>query len=151
MINISTLKYLSIQRKKDAQSLLSNQRNSGAIYLMGYALEFALKRKVSLTLGFMNGFPEFKNDFNFYSSQISNFNTLKTGILLTDLKQIKNQDLDKLLNYSGLSTRITNSYYHEWLEVKDWNPEDRYKIKRYSKRKAKSFVRSANTILAQIV
>ncbi len=151
MININTFKYLSNQKKRDAATLLSNQRNSRAIYLMGYALEFALKRKVSQTLGFHQGFPEKSIEFSIYFTQINGFNSLSTGIELTNLHQIKNHNLSQLLIYSGAEIRIKASYNTEWLVVKDWDPEDRYKVKKYSKRKAKTFVRSANKILAQIM
>ena len=150
MVSPNTLKYLSNQKQKDAHVLLQKRRNNAAIYLMGYALEFALKRKVSMTLGFNQGFPEINSDFTQYSNQISVFNTISSGIQLTQLRQIKNHDLNQLLTYSGAEARIIASHYNDWLVVKDWNPENRYKIKRYTSVKTKSFITSVKKILMQI-
>jgi hypothetical protein len=151
MVALKTLKYLSNQKKKDAVALLQKDRNSAAIYLMGYALEFELKRKVSLTLGFNNGFPEYSVDFAHYSAQVGAFNAISSGIQLTQLKQIRNHNLNELLKYSGAQGRITASYYDHWLIVKDWNPEDRYKIRKYSRDKAQKIINSFSIILKQIV
>jgi hypothetical protein len=52
MILLGTLKYLAAQKQNDAQVLFRHQRNAGAIYRMGYAIELSLKRKLSHTLGF---------------------------------------------------------------------------------------------------
>jgi|SRR5271156_1446865 len=151
MVLPKTLKYLSIQKQKDAHALLQKRRNNAAIYLMGYALELALKRKITQTLGFNQGFPEIKPDFDQYSIQIATFNTINSGIQLNRLKQIKSHGLSQLLTYSGAEVRIITHYYKEWLVVKDWNPENRYKIKRYSGVKAKNFIYSAKKILVEIV
>jgi hypothetical protein len=69
--------------------LLHKKRNAGAIYIIGYALELGLKRKVSQTLGFINGFPESIADFNSYADQITSFNAISTGVGLTQLREIK--------------------------------------------------------------
>lgn len=151
MVQLTTLQYLSGQKQKDALALLQKGRHSAAVYLIGYALEFSFKRKVSLTLGFTNGFPESPADFGGYAAQVVAFNAISSGIQLNRLKEIKNHDLNQLLVYSGAQVRITASYYDEWLIIKDWNPEDRYKIRKYSKEKAKEFITSAKVILSQIV
>lgn len=79
MVPLSTLKYLATERQKDAEVLLKNTRNSGAIYLMGYVIELSFKRKAGQVLGFKNGFPETVADFNSYFNQIARF-TKNTGI-----------------------------------------------------------------------
>jgi hypothetical protein len=58
MIPVATFQTLITQKTKDAQALLLNNRNASSIYLMGYAVEFALKRKICNTLGFIHGFHE---------------------------------------------------------------------------------------------
>jgi hypothetical protein len=138
MIDLRALKYLSSQKRKDAETLFRLRRNNGAIYLMGYALEFSFKRKVCQTLGFNNGFPESRNELNLYS------------ISLTQLRQIKNHDLDQLLIYSGAQTRIINTYWQEWLAVRCWNPENRYRIQRFTNSKAVSFIKASRLILKEI-
>ena len=150
MLPLKKLAYLTSQKIKDASILFQSGRYSGAVYLMGYALEFSLKRKISQTLGFINGFPEDKNELNSYGPQIIAFNAISTGLSLTKIKDIRNHDLNLLIKYSGAESRIVASYYSEWLTVKDWNPEDRYKIRKYRFSKAKDFMHSAKTILTQI-
>jgi len=65
---LDNLKYLSAQKVKDAQVLFRHGRNNGAIYLMGYALEFSLKRKIIQTFGFAQGFPEKRSELATLSS-----------------------------------------------------------------------------------
>ena len=150
MLPLKTLGYLTSQKTKDASILFRSGRYSGAVYLMGYALEFNLKRKISQTLGFTNGFPEDRNEPNSYGPQIIAFNAISTGLRLTKIKDIRNHDLNLLIKYSGAESRIVASYYSEWLTIKDWNPEDRYKIRKYRLSKARDFLQSAKIILAQI-
>ena len=150
MINENTLTYLSGQKQKDAIALLSQNRNSGAIYLMGYALEFSFKRKIIQTLGFANGFPESRLDYNTYSTQISAFNAISTGIILTQLNQLKNHNLNQLIVFSGAENRIKSLFFLEWLIIQNWNPEDRYKIRRYRQYQARECIRAARVILEQI-
>ena len=126
MIALDTLKYLSGQKLRDARVLFHNNRNAGAVYLMGYVLELSFKRKVCQTIGFSHGFPESTADFHTYTNQIQRF-TINTGIGLTQLKQIKNHDLNMLLTFSGIESIILSSYNDDWRRVKDWNPENRYK------------------------
>ena len=150
MINLSALKYLASQKRKDAEGLYRLKRNNGAIYLMGYALEFSFKRKVCQTLGFNNGFPESNSELNLYTPQITLFNSISTTISLTQLRQIKNHNLDQLLIYSGAQARITNSYWQEWLTVRCWNPENRYRVQRFKDSKTVKFMQASSIILKEI-
>jgi hypothetical protein len=147
MITEPTLYYLSRQKIKDADVLLRHGRNNASIYLMGYALEFCLKRKISQAFGFAQGFPENRADFSIYSGQISRFNALSTGIRLSS---IRHHRLDDLLTYSGLRPRITAQFYTEWLTVMTWNPEDRYIRTRITRKRAQAFIRAAKIILREI-
>jgi hypothetical protein len=150
MIDLRALKHLASQKRKDAEVLFRLKRNNGAIYLMGYALEFSFKRKVCQTFGFNNGFPESRNELNFYSPQITLFNSISPAISLTQLRQIKNHDLDQLLIYSGAQTRIVNSYWQEWLTVRCWNPENRYRVQRFTNTKTVRFMHASRQILKEI-
>ncbi len=141
---------MSGEKVKDAEVLLQNKRYAGSVYLMGYALELGLKRKICQTLGFTYGFPESRDDFSSYNTQIANFNT-RSWAFLTQLKQIKSHDLNDLLTYSGVRSTVLTTYQSAWFSVKSWTPESRY-IKQYiSIKKADSFVTSAKQILKQIV
>ena len=151
MIDIRALKYLASQKQKDAEVLFRLKRNNGAIYLMGYALEFSFKRKVCQTLGFNNGFPESRAELSQYSIELAQFNSISPSISLTQLKQIKNHDLNQLLIYSGAQTRIFNLYLNEWLTISCWNPENRYRIQRFSNAKVADFIQASRLILKEIV
>lgn len=149
MVTLSTLQYLAAQKLKDAAVLFQKSRNAGAIYLMGYALEFALKRRISLTLNFSNGFPESNAELNIYAKQIAAFNSINAGTQLTHIKQIRNHNLQQLLTFSGSEARIM-PYSDHWEIVKSWNPEKRYLRLRFTKDKAEQFLHSARIILNQI-
>lgn len=150
MIGLRNLSHLNTQRQKDARILFKGNRYAATVYLMGYALEYALKKRICLHLGFNNGFPEFNEEFVNYRSQIATFNATNSGVQLIQLRQIKNHKLDELLLFSGIQDTINEGLHKNWQEVKDWNPENRYKIQRYSKAKCRRFIKSARAILIQI-
>jgi len=152
MIPVSVLTFLTTQKMKDAQVLLKNKRHSAAIYLMGYALEYALKRKICSTLLFTSGFPEYRHELNGYITTLnSNPPIAANPITFTNVMEIKNHKLDKLLVYSGAEPRIKLAYFNEWSIVKDWNPENRYVRQRITNVKATAFINAANILLSQIV
>lgn len=150
MVRLATLKHLSAQKFKDALVLHLNNRSSGSIYMVGYSLEFMLKRKISLTLNFSNEFPETASELNSYANQLNNFNTLHTGAQLVQISQIRNHKLNELLIFSGVESRIKNHYLNDWKRILPWNPENRYKRHRYTKNQTGDFIRSAKVILQQI-
>jgi hypothetical protein len=150
MIGLRNLSHLNTQRQKDARILFKGNRYAATVYLMGYALEYALKRRICLHLGFSSGFPEFNNEFTRYNAQLVFYNSIRPGAPLNQLRQIKNHNLDDLLSFSGLQQKIHENYKKDWLEVCDWNPEDRYKIRRYSRAKCRRFIRAACVILNQL-
>jgi hypothetical protein len=150
MIVVNALRSLASQKRKDAKVLYNANRYSSAIYLMGYAIELKLKSKICSTLGFKMGFPESKSELTTYLGPLTTSGSLSTGILPTQIKDIKNHDLNKLILFSGVEIRIRTHYYNEWLNVQAWNPEDRYKIRRYSKAKCDRFMKSAIKILKEI-
>jgi HEPN domain-containing protein len=150
MIPVATFQHLITQKTKDAQTLLLNNRNSSAVYLMGYAVEFALKRKICNTLGFFNGFPENKTDLSYY---ISHWNSIGTPspIPANQLNEIKNHNLERLLTYSGEALTIKATRLNEWETIVNWNPENRYVIRRVSKEKAEKFIKSAKKIIRELL
>lgn len=151
MIALRTLKYLTTQRLKDAEVLMAGRRYNGAVYLMGYALEFSLKRKLSNTLGFSRGFPESDGEMrHYYTSQLAAFNAISTGISLNQIKQIRNHKLSELLKFSGAEARIVASYYNDWVLVCSWDPENRYVRQNWTARRASAFMNAARIILRQI-
>lgn len=147
MVSLANLKFLASQKAKDAETLLRNNRNAGAIYMMGYALEFSLKRKISQTIGFNHGFPENNAEFRLYSVQLSAFIGSSTGIPLTHISQIHNHKLADLLAFSGAQYRIVSNFINEWQTVSNWNPEHRYVRQRVTGKRAESFLFAAKTLL----
>ncbi len=150
MILVSTLQYLITQKTKDAQSLFSYNRNASAIYLMGYAVEYALKRKICTTLNFYNGFPESNTELKNYISYWASAGT-PSPISFHQIREIKHHDLEKLLAYSGAEPRIKALFLDEWEAIAGWNPEDRYKIQRVSRDKAETFIKSAKKIIRELL
>lgn len=147
MIALRNLSHISSQRFIDSKTLFTKGRNSGAIYLAGYSIEFALKRKISQTLGFQHGFPETRNELAGYQNQINSFNAISSGISISSIKDIKNHNLENLLKYSGAELRVLSTHLSEWEVVKQWNPEKRYQIQRFSSNKVREFINSASAIL----
>ena len=150
MVPLNTLKYLAAQKVKDAGVLLRNGRNNGASYMMGYALEFSLKRKISSNIGFIRGFPETGQELNAYSAEVSHFHALNTGIHLHKIGQLRHHKLDELLHFSGVKARIVAKFYRQWLIVSKWNPESRYVRQRITREKAREFMAAAKKILKEI-
>jgi hypothetical protein len=130
MIGIRAFDQLKAQRQQDAKVLFKGDRYNAAVYLMGYALEYALKKKICLFLGFDLGFPELNSEFRNYSSQLAEFNSRNYGVQLNHLRQIKSHNLEDLLSFSGIDSKIQNEYCEHWNIIKDWTPEDRYRIRR---------------------
>ena len=152
MIALTTLKYLATQKIKDAEALLTSNRFNGAVYMMGYAIEFSLKRKLSMTLGFNSGFPETNPEMlYYYTSQLIVFNSISTGITLNQITQIRNHKLNELLKFSGAEARIVASYFNEWAIVCNWDPEKRYVRQNWTSKKATEFMNSARMILKEII
>lgn len=117
---------------------------------MGYAVEFALKRKICNTLGFFAGFPENKTELSYYISHWNSMGT-PTPIPANQLKEIKNHNLEKLLTYSGVALTVKAILLNEWEAIIDWNPENRYVIQRVSKEKAERFIKSAKKIIRELL
>lgn len=150
MIPVSTLRYLITQKTKDAGLLFSYNRNASSIYLMGYAVEYALKRKICATLNFFNGFPENNIELKNYLSYWTSTGT-PSPIPFNQIKEIRHHDLEKLLTYSGAEPTIRSLFLDEWEAIAFWNPENRYKIQRVSRGKAEIFIKSAKKIIRELL
>lgn len=107
-------------RVREAKILLDNKCYEGAYYLLGYAVECALKACIARQTKAFD-FPDRK--------------------LIND---IYTHDLEKLLNASGLKAehlkecRTNPGFQLNWLVVKDWSEQARY-IESVTKQKAKDF------------
>jgi hypothetical protein len=150
MVTLDTLKYLVAQKTKDAEALFRGKRHSTCIYIMGYAVEYSLKRKICNTLRFNIGFPESRQEL---SSYLNSFRVQGAIFIppFTDIKEIRNHNLNKLLTYSGAEPRIKAAFLDEWNTVSQWNPENRYRVQRFSKDKAEQFVQEAKAIINELL
>jgi hypothetical protein len=96
-------------RIDDADALHAAGRHDGAIYLCGYAVELALKRRICITLRW-SGFPSTNNEFKNYQS-------------------LNTHTLDILLALSGYERRVKKNpaTLAAWSDVGSWDPEARYR------------------------
>ena len=70
---------------------------------------------------------------------------------ITQIRDIRNHDLNKLLFYSGDEYEIKLHYLNEWSLVFDWNPEMRYRIHRLVKKDAVKKVKAVKTLIQNIL
>ena len=106
MIRAPELRRMAEEKLSDANSLHQQGRYDGAIYLCGYAIELALKARISETLGW-GEFPSETKDFQ-------------------GLQSFQTHDLDRLLHLSGIEDRILRDFTAEWNRVSTWSPNWRY-------------------------
>ncbi len=104
-------KKLTKARIKEASILLNKKQYSGAYYLAGYSIEFALKACYCKSVK-KNSFPPKKDIY----------------------QKLYNHDLSGLLDVSGIKGDFNkqldknNDLKSNWGIVKDWNEESRYSI-----------------------
>ena len=107
-MNRSDLQSLSRQRRKEAAALLRARHFPGAYYLVGYAVECALKACIARQT----------RRFDFPSKQIA--------------QKVFVHDLEVLVKLAGLmpdlerDLRANASLQLNWAIVKDWSEESRY-------------------------
>jgi HEPN domain-containing protein len=109
-ISKTELQSLSMLRLEEAKLLFQNGKYSGAYYLAGYSIEFALK--ACIASNFRSGFIPDKSFVN----------------------ELYTHNLDKLIGLAGLREELTketkaNSIFAGyWGVVKDWSEQVRYSI-----------------------
>jgi len=148
MIPKSILKILVNKRLLDSKVLLTNKRYFACIYIAGYALELALKYRISRIMKFDNGFPENRPEFDAYYSDTHKV-LLRTTI--RELRDIRHHKLHLLLRYSGEQVNIENNFTAEWNFVKNWDPEMRYTNPIIRKQRATDFLKNCRTIINEII
>jgi hypothetical protein len=109
-MNRTELRRLTRERVLDAKALLANRRWSGAYYLVGYALECALK---SCILALVE----------------------RTGVIFEDKKYAERcwtHNLEDLVQHAGLEDELEAALKSDpelltfWGYAKDWNESSRY-------------------------
>lgn len=149
MISKKEIRELINLRLKDADALITKRRYSTAIYISGYAIELALKFKICKIFKFKQGFPENKTEFTIYQNNIKSKQLLLGAV--TQIKEIKNHDLNKLLFYSGAEYQIKLNYLSEWNLIVSWNPEMRYKIQKVLRNEALLKTKAIKTLIQNIL
>ena len=106
MFAITELRKTAREHLRLAGILHKNRAYDGAVYHCGYAVEIALKTRLCRTLRWA-GFPSTGREFQ-------NFKSLQT------------HNLETLLTFSGVESRITSALSLKWSQVVEWTPEQRY-------------------------
>jgi HEPN domain-containing protein len=128
MISVGELRKVARARLRDAKILCKARRYDGATYRVGYAVEIALKARISKSLGWKE-FPETTKEFE----GLLTFNTHK---------------LPMLLRLSGREETVKQKVFVEWSAVASWDPETRYRaVGRSSQKEAELMIASAEAIL----
>lgn len=149
MIPKDILSALISQKLKDVDVLIANRRYSAAMYLAGYAVELALKLKICKIFKFEKGFLENKAEFSLYQNSVKSQKLLVGAI--TQLRDIRNHDLNKLLFFSGVEYTIKSKFLNEWNLVSGWDPEIRYKLQKVLKKEAVNNVEAIKIIVKNIL
>ena len=103
------LKKLAQLRLKEAETLFATRLYDGAVYLCGYAVEFALKARICKLLG-VNEYPASGKLKSVYAVH----------------------DFDQLLLLSGLQSKLDPTkleLFNNWSTSTPWTPERRYSPK----------------------
>jgi hypothetical protein len=112
MLEINKLQRLISEKLIDTEVLFRNHRTHATVYLAGYAIELALKLKIAEQFNFFDGFPENTSEFNVYLNTENSRERLKD--VITEIRQIKNHDLKKLVQFSGLEVQIKINNLESW-------------------------------------
>jgi hypothetical protein len=148
MISKPTLRELVRQRLKDDEVLMSKRRYTAAVYMNGYALEVALKLKICRIFRFGFGFPETRTEFDNYKRKSTQRDLINA---ISQIKEIRNHNLNKLLFYSGVELMVKRDYLEEWNDVVNWGPEIRYQLLKVTKKDAVKKIGSVKKLTQSIL
>ena len=113
---------------RDARILEAKQSYNGVVYLCGYAVEIALKYRVCRTLKWL-GFPSTASEFQNYRS-------------------LQTHNLETLLAFTGVVSKIKPALTNEWYTLSEWNPEIRYnRVGTKTQAEAKKMIQATQTLL----
>lgn len=131
MLTVRELRAIASARLRDSEALFQAGRYDGSAYLCGYVVELAFKARICKTLKWP-GYPQ-------------------TGAEFQGLASFKVHNLRILLRLSGREELMEARHSADWLQVVDWNPEDRYsRIGTASEAKVRGMLRSAAFLLKMI-
>lgn len=129
MANRIQLRNLAIARLKAAKILMREGDYDGAVYIVGYVLELALKAAICKRLNF-SSYPD-KGSTLIKNEVVDIFKTHDFGILST-LAGLSNE-----LNLASASARLLQN----WSDLTTWKPASRYEpLGTYSKLEAERMI-----------
>jgi hypothetical protein len=108
-----------------------------------------LKLKICKIFRFAKGFPENKAEFTYYQNSVKSQPLLAGAI--TQIRDIKHHELNKLLFYSGAEYTVKLTLLREWNLAVTWTPEMRYSTDRILKRNAIENIAAIKTIIQSIL
>ena len=149
MLEIGEMRFLVSEKLLDSEILLKNHRTNACVYLAGYAMELALKLKISWIFDLKDGFPESKSEFSRYLQSAHSFSKLD-GVI-KEIRQIKNHDLNTLLFFSGSEVGVKRNKLEKWTMVSSWDPSLRYRTEIKGKEEAEYFLRSTKELIVYIL
>lgn len=132
MIKISDIRQMAKNRLEDSEILYKARRYDGSYYLCGYVVELGLKYRICKTLDW-DGYFETNSEFKGYAN-------------------FKTHDLDILLKLSGMETIIKSRILADWIIVRLWNPEKRYRpVGSVKAMDTKTMLKCSNIILGELI
>jgi len=142
MISYKKLQKIADTRLKDSRVLYKRGQFNGAVYICGYANEFALKAIICKKLK-LHGIPNIKEEFQSITKTIE-------GIRTHDLEKLL--ELLRTLKGKKIVDEIHTDHSSEWNKILDWSPEQRYlpideKSKKEWKKEADELIKSTSKIL----
>lgn len=134
-------------RVAEAEILLANEKYDAASYLCGYAVEWALKKKISERFGWSEYPPPTHTAGE------------RTKALCDDTNQelynklVKVHKLTQLLCLSGITEDDMTRFdlYRDWEVVKEWNPENRYTIGPVNLQEAQDMIEAVKRLSAWLL
>jgi hypothetical protein len=128
MLTPSELRAIAQTRLEETRVLFAGAQFDGARYICGYSMELMLKARICDTLGW-RGYPSTSKEFQ-------------------ALQSFKTHNLDMLLFLSGREGVIKASFWTDWADVNQWNPENRYNpIGTVSDAEARKFLKAAENLM----
>ncbi|MCW3107266.1 MAG: hypothetical protein JWQ09_1772 [Segetibacter sp.] len=149
MIPKPHLKTLSKIYFEDSKFLLADNRIRNAFYLGGYSLELALKWKICHLHRLDEGYPESSSDLNLYKKR--KYKVTPTFKKAASIQPFKTHELTTLIELGGIELRLKKYHFDEWVSVRIWNPEFRYKYENPDPKDVQTFLRAVNTIVSDII
>lgn len=138
-------------RVEEAEILQAHGKYDAASYLCGYAMEWALKIKISERFEWFEYPPPTNTNPTGTGGQTRGMCDDTNQELYNKL--VKVHKLTQLLCLSGIAKDDIDQagLYTEWGKVSDWNPENRYTINSVSQQEAQDMIDAVKRLLVELL